>query len=183
LFIQEPGVDTLEAIFARRSIRDFTPEPVNSEALQTIIQAAIAAPSGSNAQKRIFIAVQNTRRIAALRSLAPGMIGLPAAVIVICLDLRTSPEEAQAASDPTLQISIGAALQNLLLAAHASSLGACPVASFHTQGLAIFLGLPEGITPCLLVVLGKPRFIPAAPAKKPLTEVFFQERYEVPDGK
>lgn len=173
-------MDTLEAIFSRRSIRSFTSEPVSSEALQTLIQAAIAAPSGSNAQKRIFITVQNRRRIAALRALAPGMIGMPPAVVVICLDLRASPDEAP---DPTLQISIGAALQNLLLAAHASGLGACPVASFHGKGLAIFLGLPEGITPCLLVVVGKPRFIPSAPARKPLNEVYFQERYEAPDEK
>lgn len=176
-------METLEAIFARRSIRDFTPEAISEEALQTIIQAAIAAPSGSNAQKRIFISIQNRRRIVALRALAPGIIGIPTAVVVICLDLRASPKEALAAPDPTLQISIGAALQNLLLAAQASGLGACPVASFHTQGLAIFLGLPEGIIPSLLVVVGKPRFIPSAPAKKPLDEVYFQERYEVSDGK
>lgn len=176
-------METLEAIFSRRSIRDFTPEPVSDEALQTILQAAVAAPSGSNAQKRIFITIQNQRRIAALRALAPGIIGIPAAVVVICLDLRANPKEALAAPDPTLQISIGAALQNLLLAAHASGLGACPVASFHEKGLAIFLGLPEGIIPCLLVVVGKPRFIPSAPAKKPLKEVYFQERYEAPDEK
>lgn len=175
-------MDTLEAIFSRRSIRAFTSEPVSDETLRGIIQAAAAAPSGSNSEKRIFISVREPRRIAAVRALAPGIIGRPAAVVVICLDQRSNPEEAMKASDPTQYTNIGAALQNLLLAAHASGLGACPVASFHTQGLAIFLGLPEGIIPCLLVVVGKPRFTPAAPRKRALDEIYFQESYEAGYG-
>ena len=171
-------MDTFEAIFSRRSIRAFTAELVSDETLHTIIQAAAAAPSGSNVEKRIFISLNNPRRIAALRALAPGIIGRPAAVVIICLDQRTSPGEPVKAPDPTQYVNIGAALQNLLLAAHASGLGACPVASFHTQGVSIFLGLPAGITPCLLVVLGTPRFTPSAPQKRPLDEIYFQERYE-----
>ena len=175
-------MDTLDAIFSRRSIRAFTNEPVSDETLRGIIQAAAAAPSGSNIEKRIFISLREPRRIAAVRALAPGIIGRPAAVVVICLDQRSNPGEVIKAVDPTQYVNIGAALQNLLLAAHASGLGACPVASFHTQGLAIFLGLPEGITPCLLVVVGKPRFTPAAPHKRALDEIYFQESYEARHG-
>lgn len=172
-------MDTLEAIFSRRSIRDFTSEQISDDELNTLIQAAAAAPSGSNAQKRIFVAVRDPRRIAALRALSPGIIGLPAAVIVICLDQRDGPRGGTAAPDPALLISLGTALQNLLLAAHAAGLGACPVVSFHQKGLGIFLALPEGITPSLLVVLGRPHSIPSAPARKPLHDIFFQESYEV----
>ncbi|HWQ84317.1 MAG TPA: nitroreductase family protein [Anaerolineales bacterium] len=175
-------MDTLEAIFSRRSIRAFTAESVSDEALQTIIQAAAAAPSGSNLEKRIFLSIQKPRRIAALRALAPGIIGRPAAVIVICLDQRSDPGEKQAGIDLSQFMNIGAALQNLLLAAHASGLGACPVASFHAQGLGIFLGLPEGIVPCLLVVLGKPRFTPSAPRKRPLDEIYYRETFEISHG-
>lgn len=172
----------MEAIFSRRSIRAFSNEAVSDETLQAIIQAAAAAPSGSNTEKRIFISVNEPRRIAAVRALAPGIIGRPGAVVVICLDRRGNPEEATNAVDPTQYINIGAALQNLLLAAHASGLGACPVASFHAQGLAILLGLPEGIIPCLVVVVGKPRFTPAAPRKRALDEIYFRERYEAGHG-
>ena len=175
-------MDTFDAIFTRRSIRAFTDTPVCDELLRTLIQAAAAAPSGSNIEKRVFISVREARRIAALRALAPGIIGRPAAVVVICLDRRDKSGQEMKAPDPTQYVNIGAALQNLLLAAHASGLGACPVASFHAQGLAIFLGLPDGIIPCLLVVVGKPRFIPPAPRKRPLDEIYFQESYEAGHG-
>ena len=175
-------MDTFDAIFTRRSIRALTDEPVSDELLRTLIQASAAAPSGSNIEKRVFISVREPRRIAALRALAPGIIGRPAAVVVICLDQRGNPGEGLKAVDAMQYINIGTALQNLLLAAHASGLGACPVASFHAQGLAIFLGLPDGIIPCLLVVVGKPRFIPPAPRKRPLDEIYFQESYEAGNG-
>jgi nitroreductase len=173
----EVELETLEAIFSRRSVRAFLPEVVSKAQIETIIQAGAAAPSGSNAQRRIFLALRQPQRIAALRALAPGMIGLPPLVIVLCLDRRgLSLGEAQS---PSLYMDIGATLQNILLAAHDAGLGACPVASFHPGGVSTFLGLPEGVEACLMVVLGKPISLPGAPPKRRLNEIYFQEEYGV----
>jgi len=169
-------VDTLEAILTRRSVRAFTSDPVGDEEMGTLIQAAAAAPSGGNAQARLFLSVRRPQRIAALRSLAPGIIGFPPAVIVLCLD-RNSLPPIEAVS-PSLYYDIGTSLENILLAAHALGLGACPVASFHAKGLSLFLNLPENVEPCLLVLVGRPHFTPSAPPKRSLAEIYFQEFYE-----
>jgi len=171
-------MQTLEAIFSRRSIRAFTSDPITDEDLHTIIKAAAAAPSGGNAQMWVFISIREAKRIAALRALAPGIIGIPAAVIVMCLDKRrrTASAEGRLAVMPLYDI--GAALENILLAAHDLELGGCAVGSFHPKALATFLNLPEFLEPCLLVVLGKPKMTPPAPPKRPIEEVYFRERYE-----
>ena len=41
----------LDAIFARRSIRKYTSEPVKDETITQLLQAAMAAPSGGNRTK------------------------------------------------------------------------------------------------------------------------------------
>jgi len=169
-------LETFEAILSRRSVRAFTSEPVSDQQMEAIIRAAAAAPSGSNAQARLFLSVRQPERVAALRALAPGIIGLPPAVIVICLDRSGLPPSEAISS--SLHYDIGTSLQNILLAAHAAGLGACPVASFHSKGLAIFLGLPEWVEPCLLVVAGRPEFTPSPPPMRRLEDIYFQESYE-----
>jgi nitroreductase len=54
-------VDILEAIAARRSIRKFKSEPIPEEAVQTILQAATQAPSGKNRQPWRFVVVQGDK--------------------------------------------------------------------------------------------------------------------------
>lgn len=171
-------MQTLEAIHTRRSIRAFTGDPVSDEDLQTIIEAGAAAPSGGNAQMWVFVSLRDKKRIAALRALAPGIIGVPPAVVVLCLDnrKRTASPEGKLAVMP--RYDIGTALQNILLAAHEIGLGGCAIGSFHPEALASFLKLPENVEPCLLVTLGKPKVTPSRPRKRPIEEIHFHERYE-----
>lgn len=169
-------MNTLEAIHTRRSIRAFTSDPLDDDALNTILRAAAAAPSGGNAQMWVFIAVREPKRLAALRSLSPGIIAKPAAVIVLCVDWRrkTTPE---GGLDEMVCFDLGAALQNMLLAAHELGLGGCAIGSFNKPGIVTLLGLPPQVEPKLLVTIGKPKLIPPAPPRRPLEEIFFEETY------
>jgi len=170
-------MNTLEAIHTRRSIRAFTSDPLGDDELNTIVRAAAAAPSGGNAQMWVFIAVREPKRLMALRSLSPGIIARPAAVIVLCLDRRrkTTPE---GGLDEMVCFDLGAALQNILLTAHELGLGGCAIGSFNKQGIAALLNLPPAVEPKLLVTIGRPKLIPPAPPKRPLEEVFFEETYQ-----
>jgi len=174
-------MQTLEAIHTRRAVRAFTADPISEEDLQNIVAAAAAAPSGSNAQTWAFIGIRDPRRIAAMRALSPGIIGVPAAVIVLCLDTRSLPADTSGSLDRLPYYNLGAAMQNILLAAHDLGFGGCPVGSFHPGGLRVFLDLPDAVEPCLLIVVGKPKFQPGAPRKRALTDIYFRERYEVPN--
>jgi nitroreductase len=160
-------MQTLENIFSRRSVRAFTNQPISAEQMETIIKAGAAAPSGSNAQMWAFIAVRDAKRIKALRSLSPGVIGSPAAVVAALLEK----------GDAVPYLDMGAAMQNMLLAANELGLGGCPVASFHHQAIISFLKLPEHLQPVLMIVMGFPKSVPQAPQKRPLSEIYFEESY------
>ncbi len=173
-------MDTLEAILTRRSVRAFTPEPVPDGLLGQVLEAARGSASGGNLQAWGFVLVRAPERLAALRALAPGMIGRPAAAIAICLHHERAVRLGGSGDDRLAWLDIGIATENLLLAAHSLGLGACPIASFHHGAVARCLGLPQGVQPALLVALGHPRSRPASPGRRPRAEVTFLEEWGVP---
>ena len=170
-------METLEAIFTRRSVRSFTSQRIEGELLQQVVQAGAASPSGGNLQAWGFVVVQGVGRLKALHSLAPGIIGEPVAVIVICLDTARASRLGGKGSQETSWIDAGLALENMLLAAHSLGLGACPIGSFHRQSLALFLEMPAGVQPILLLALGYPQVKPTSPGRRPLSEVVFSEKW------
>jgi len=178
---QEEAVETLEAIWTRRSIRAFTQEPVAEADLRTLLQAATASASGGNVQPWAFVVVRDPRRLAALRALAPG-VGRPTAVIAICLDAERARRLGGPLGEDTARLDIGLATQNLLLAAHDRGLGACAIGSFHPGAVASFLELPPEVKPILLVALGHPAQQPSPRERRPLSEVAFVERWGQPYG-
>jgi nitroreductase len=172
-------METREAIFTRRSIRAFTREPVPEELLKQVLQAGAASASGGNVQAWGFVLVRKPKRLAALRSLAPGIIGKPTAIIAICLDGERARRLGGAGSEQFMWLDIGLATQSLLLATHDLGLGACPVGSFHHRGVATFLNLPLNVEPVLLLVLGYPAVKPSPPGRRPLGEVCFEEEWGI----
>lgn len=59
----------LEFIYRRRSVRKFLETPVPDEIVNTLIDAAIHAPSGKNAQNWHFVVVRNRQMIADMATL------------------------------------------------------------------------------------------------------------------
>lgn len=173
-------METLEAILGRRSVRAFTQEPIPEELLGQVLRAGAASASGGNVQAWGFVLIRRPERVAALRSLSPGIIGLPTAVIAVCLDQERSIRLGGTGDDGLARLDIGLAIQNLLLAAHDLGLGACPIGSFHHGGLALYLGLPPGVQPVLLLALGFAAIKPTPPGRRPLSDVCFDEEWGRP---
>jgi len=69
------------------------------------------------------------------------------------------------------------AAENMLLAAHALGLGACPVKSFSAAAVKEILELPDGIEPELILMIGYPDETPPVPPKHPLKEIAFLDKY------
>ena len=175
-------MDVLEAIHTRRSVRAFTAEPVPDAVLRQVLEAGRASASGGNVQPWGFVLVRAQERLAGLRSLSPGIIGRPTAVVAICLDAERAGRLGGPEAERSAWLDIGVAAENLLLAAHGLGLGACPIGSFHRGGVARFLGLPQGVEPILLVALGYPLRPPSPARRRPPGEVCFLERWSVPYG-
>jgi len=154
---------TIPNLFARRSIRQFTPEPVSPEDVDTLLQAAMAAPSASNRRPWHFVVVTSAETRAALAAVHPYARMLPQAPLCIVPCGDPSISETYWVQD------LSAATENILLAATGLGLGAvwCGVAGRpeRVQAARSVLGIPGGIVPFAYVAIGHP-----AEQKEPRTQ-------------
>ncbi len=67
---REPTMnETLETIRKRRSVRDFTDQPVPRELIEQVVDAGIWAASGKNGQAPVVLAITNPELVARLSDL------------------------------------------------------------------------------------------------------------------
>jgi len=176
-------VELWDAIKGRRSVRSFVDKPVERALLERLIEAAIWAPSGGNAQTWIFIVVNEKSRIEKIRAISPGLLGDPTALIVVCQDKDLAYKKGGELGRDTLSVMDAAiASQNIALQASAEGLGSCLVLSFHKKGIQRLINLPEHIVPELLITLGYPAESPTPPKRK-FEEVTFFNEYQAQHGK
>ncbi len=169
-------MELMEAMRTRRSVRQWKPDPVPDEKLEELVEAAARAPSGGNTQPWAFVVIRDRARLKRLRAAAPGIAGRATAVVLICLDKQRADVGPGTAEYDMVHMTLGAAMQNLLLAAHGQGLGACAIGSFHLASLRSIVSLPPHLELKLLVALGYPISQPNAPPLRPLDEVcFFEE--------
>lgn len=53
----------MQAIYARRSVRAFSPQPVPRESIEVLLQAAVQAPTGMNSQPWAFGIIEGQERL------------------------------------------------------------------------------------------------------------------------
>ena len=111
-------------ILNRKSVRAYTDRAVSREQLDTLLRAAMAAPTGRDMRPWKFVVIDNKEALAALSEQLPYAKMLPeaAAAIVVCGDLSVTDDKGQPSTNWTFDCS--AATENLLLAAEAMGLGA-----------------------------------------------------------
>jgi nitroreductase len=135
-------MDLMEAIYSRRSVRSYTDQQVEKPMVEALIQAAVQAPSALNQQPWAFAVIQDRNLLAqyssrvkahVLKTLEPqsplyshretlanpeyNVFYGAGTLIIVC----AKPEGVHAEEDCSL------APQNLMLAAHATDLGTCPI--------------------------------------------------------
>ena len=147
-------MDTLEAIHTRRSIRTYVDQPVPEELVQKLLAAAMQAPSARNQQPWQFVVIDDRAILAKIPPFMPNaaMAGKAPLAILVCGDLSLEKSEGYWVVD------CAAAVENILLAAHALGLGAvwCGVypRDKRMEGLRQLVGLPKNVIAHSLVVLG-----------------------------
>lgn len=142
---------------SRRVSRDFTGEPVSDDHLARMTEAARWATSGGNRHLHKFLIVRDPAMIRRVRSVAPGMLAAPPALIVILTDLEVAARESlQMENDQANWMDVGTAAMNMMNMAHALGLGSCPVTSFSRSGAAVMLDLPPHLIPEWITIVGHP---------------------------
>lgn len=161
--------EMLDVIKSRRVIRVMTDEPIEQAQLEQILEAARWAPVGGNHRFLRFLAVNDPLIIKLLRIVSPGMFQRPQAIIVVYANWSSLDGLGLGKGDRAPCMDIGAAMQTMLLAAHAINLGAGIVTSFNKEAARIILNLPRNLPPELMIPIGHKdpdRQVPMAPKKK-----------------
>ncbi len=171
----------------RRSIRSFTAEPVDRAALDSLIEAACLAPAPHHSRPWRFVVIDTDDaklalargmgaqwkadlegdgmagdRIAELVAASHAKITGAPALVLACLTwngLDRYPDEArQRAEWGMALLSLGAAVENLMLSAAAIGLASCWVAApiFCPEAARDALQLPAEWLPHALVLVGHP---------------------------
>jgi len=78
------GMELMDTIQQRRSIRKFTTDPVSDQAIDALLEAARLAPSGSNLQPWRFIVVKSEEIKEKLYEVTPYKFLVKAPVIFVC---------------------------------------------------------------------------------------------------
>ena len=150
-------------ILGRRSIRVYSPGEVSEPVVTKLLEAAMAAPSAMTKDPWRFVVVRDKQTLAKLAALHPGaaMLASAAMAIVVCGDLDAAFER----QISYLLQDCSAAIENLLLAAHAQGLGGCWVGIHPGEPLIRrvkeLLSLPASFVPVAAVSLGQPGEQPA----------------------
>ena len=175
-----------DVLAARRTVRDFTAEPVDPAAATRAIAAAITAPAPHHSTPWRFVVLESAQARAALLDDMPAAwiadlrgdgfteeqiarrvrrgepLRRAPLLIVPCLHAeaahRYPDDRRNAAEREMFVVAMGAAVQNLLVALAVDGLGSCWVSStmFCRPVVAKALGLPDGWAPMGAVGVGHP---------------------------
>ena len=153
-------MEALEAILTRRSVREFTGDPVSKTDLNDLLKAGMQAPSARNGQPWHFVVIDDPEVLHTIPDLHPFsriLLQAPLAILV-CSEHNLESEHTN------WMLDCSAATQNILLAAHAKGLGAVWLGIYQnperSSGIRKLLKLPEAVETVSLVAVGHPAFRP-----------------------
>jgi len=194
--------DLYDVVRQRRSIRSYQSKPVPKEVIQTVLESVSWAPSAHNSQPWRFIVLEDAQvkrdlaeqmadawatdatrdnqvvdakmRNERVERFAGAPVLILASLTMECL--RKFSDEARRSIERDLAVaSLGAGIQNLLLTAHASGLGACwyCAPAFCRQLVQETLKIPKHVEPHAFITLGYPEEHTPAPSRKKVRNYCF----------
>jgi nitroreductase len=165
-------MDVLEAIYTRRSVREFTDHPVSDVEVAEILKAGSWAPSGLNNQPWRFVVVRDPGVKGEMARLTKYRKIVDSAPVVIPVFI----DRGATYNDTKDHQGIGACLQNMLLAAHGCGLGAVWLGEILNRGdeVRTLLGLGESLELMAVVALGKPAPGTRSSRRKALDELILK---------
>ncbi len=154
-------MNTVEAIFSRKSVRSFCGS-LEKEELDTVLKAAYASPIGRAQYQTVHLSViSNKKLLKRINESAKEFFGNPsinplydAPVYILVSAKLASPEDNVGFSN------CATIVENMALAATELGIGAChiwgaTIALSQKEEILKELSLPEGFTPCCGIILGK----------------------------
>ncbi len=177
-----------EAIFLRRDIREFLPDPVSDAVLARVLVAAHHAASVGFTQPWDFVIIRDLERRRRVRRVfdeerlknaqqftgarrekflslkLEGILESPLNLLVTCTPGRLGPGVLGKVSIREVEVySTCLAVENLWLAARTEGLGVGWVSIIRNDALVEIFSLPAGVMPLAYLCVGYPREFPPRP--------------------
>jgi nitroreductase len=149
-------MELTEAIRTRRSVRAFTEQPLTEDQLERLFRAAMAAANSGNQQPWRFVVIDDPtlRDTIGGLEIERGTYHVSPQLVIVCADIGAMKWKMHWIAD------CGAAIQNLLLAAHDMGLGAVwqELFPYHARVAEVrrLLGIPDSVYPMAVVAVGHP---------------------------
>ncbi len=173
-------METMHCIHTRRSIRKYVDIPVEMEKVGRIVEAGFATPTAGNIQDLRYILVMSEpgrKKLAEAALQQYWMEGAPVH-IVLCVDMKRGKQFYGVRGERLYSVQhAGAAVMNMMLAAHDMGLGSCWVGAFDEDMVKSIIGIPEYARPHAIITIGYPDETPPKPPKYTLDIYTYMERY------
>jgi len=148
----------IDNLYARRAIRSYTHQPVRRDDIETLLKAAMSAPSAGNRQPYHLVVVTDPATREALTRVHPSaqmLLEAPVCIVPVGEPALSFPD----APEYWIQ-DASAATENLLLAATSLGLGTCwcgvlPIQA-RVEAVRKVLGIPANCVPLALIAVGYP---------------------------
>jgi nitroreductase len=167
-------MEVQKAILTRRSIRKYSEKEISGEQIDTMLRAAMYAPSARNQQPWHFVVLRDKATLKKIPAFHPNskMIVGASAGILVCADTDFEQNTGYWIQDAA------AATQNILLSAHGNDLGAVWLGIYpreeRIEGIKHLLNLPPHIMPFSLISLGYPAEVPTQPDRYKPERIHFE---------
>jgi nitroreductase len=168
------GVEFMDVVRQRRSIRKYRPDPVPQAKLDAVLEAARLAPSWANGQCWTFVVVTDAKVKNALARAGNEWIEHAPVIIAACADRANSGEKE---GQGYYLLDIGIAMEHLILAAAEQGLGTCWIGWFDEGKAKKALGVPKDIRVVALTPVGYADEAPEPRPRKSLGEMVRRDRW------
>jgi len=148
-------MDVMEAIKKRYSVRSYQDRAVETEKLESILEAARLAPSASNRQEWRFVVVRDKDIRQRLMQAAKDQAFVGQAPVVIACCAKTD-SHVMTCGQQCYPIDVTIAIEHMALKATEEGLGTCWIGAFYEDKVKEILGIPKDIRVVALLALGHP---------------------------
>lgn len=171
-------MEVLEAIDTRRSVRRYKPEAIPDEDLKKILTAGQLAPSAGNKQPWRFVVVRDpeTRKrlaVAARKQLWTGDANIMIAALAVSPDTP-------GVYTRWVERDVMTAVEHMVLAAWSLGYGSCWIGAFTEDDVKEILEIPGDMKVICLLPIGVPDIKPEPRGRKPVDEIFHDDKYGEP---
>lgn len=176
-------MDAIKCLISRRSIREYTDQPVTERDIEDIVMMSQMASCWENTQPIRYVAVLNQElkdRLAKECTVDfpwnTENIHAAPALIVLCIVKGLSGYEPDGSFSTKKgthwqSFDAGVAAAHFCLAANALKFGTLIMGRYEEDKVKEILSLPEDYDVSALIAIGHPAVIPAASERKPLSDV------------